>query len=152
MYSYIFFFKLIYFIFGCIGSSLLRAGFLQLWCVGFLQLWRAGTTLRCGARASHCCDFSCCRARVLGAWASAVVAGGLQSAGSVVVAHGLSCSLACGIFPCPCIGRQILNHCATREALYIFFYAISHEIGSVLNLISQQLILYIKLYQSLIFP
>ena len=36
--------------------------------------------------------------------------------GSVVVAHGLSCSAACGIFPdhgsnpCPCISRQILNH------------------------------------------
>ena len=22
----------------------------------------------------------------------------------------------------PCIGRQILNHCATREALFIYFY------------------------------
>ena len=30
---------------------------------------------------------------------SAVVARGPQSAGSVVVAHGLSCSAACGIFP-----------------------------------------------------
>ena len=35
--------------------------------------------------------------------------------------HGLSCSVACGIFPeqgsnpCPCMGRRILNHCATRE-------------------------------------
>ena len=42
--------------------------------------------------------------------------------GSVVVARGLSCSVACGIFPdqglnpCPCIGRQILIHCAPREA------------------------------------
>ena len=31
--------------------------------------------------------------------ASIVLAPGLQSTGSVVVAHGLSCSLACGIFP-----------------------------------------------------
>ena len=37
------------------------------------------------------------------------------------MAHGPSCSAACGIFPDqgsnpgPCIGRQILNHCATRE-------------------------------------
>ena len=30
---------------------------------------------------------------------SGVVACGLQSTGSVVVAHGLSCSAACGIFP-----------------------------------------------------
>ena len=46
---------------------------------------------------------------------------GSRRAGSVVVAHGLSCSTACGIFldqgstRVPCIGRQILNHCATRE-------------------------------------
>ena len=52
---------------------------------------------------------------------SVVVARGLQSAGSVVVVYGLSCSMACGIFPdqgsnpCPRIGRWILNHCATRE-------------------------------------
>ena len=32
-------------------------------------------------------------------WASAVVAPGLQRAGSVVVARGLTCSVACGIFP-----------------------------------------------------
>ena len=37
------------------------------------------------------------------------------------MAHGFSCSAACGIFPdqgsnrVPCIGRRILNHCATRE-------------------------------------
>ena len=75
------------FIFGCVGSSLLRAG--------FLELRREGTTLCCSARASHCGGFSCCRARALGPQAS------------VVVAHGLSCSAACRIFldqgsnPCP---------------------------------------------------
>ena len=36
-----------------------------------------GYTLRCGARASHCCGFSCCGARALGARASVVVARGL---------------------------------------------------------------------------
>ena len=46
------FFFLVYlfiylFIFGCVGSSFL--------CEGFLQLWRAGATLHRGARASHCC-------------------------------------------------------------------------------------------------
>ena len=46
------------------------------------------------------------------------------------MAHGLSCSTACGIFPdqgsnpCPCIGRRILNHCATREAPKLFFYRV----------------------------
>ena len=48
---------------------------------------------------------------------------GSRHAGSVIVAHGPSCSAARGIFPdqglnprVPCIGRQTLNHCATREA------------------------------------
>ena len=36
-----------------------------------------GVTLRCGARASHCGGFSCCRARALGTQASVVVARGL---------------------------------------------------------------------------
>ena len=49
-----------------------------------------------------------------------------RRAGSVIVAHRPSCSAACGILPdqgsnpCPCIGRQTLNHCATREALTIW--------------------------------
>ena len=55
--------------------------------------------------------------------ASVVMAGGLQSTGSVVVAHGLSCSAACGTRASrtrarthvPCIGRRIPNHCTTRE-------------------------------------
>ena len=42
------------FIFGCIGSSLLYAG--------FLQLHRTGATLCCGAKASYCG----CGARALG--------------------------------------------------------------------------------------
>jgi len=45
-----------------------------------------GLLSRCGAGASYCGGFSC-DARPLGAWAS------------VVVAHGLSCPMACGIFP-----------------------------------------------------
>ena len=43
------------FIFGCVGSSFLSEG--------FLQLWRAGATLRRGARASHYRDLSCCGAQ-----------------------------------------------------------------------------------------
>ena len=78
-----FFNKFIYlFIFGCVGSSLLHAG--------FLQLWRAGATLCCGARASHCGGFSCCEARALGIRASVVVACGLSSCGSLAVECRLS--------------------------------------------------------------
>ena len=63
---------------GCVGSSLLRGG--------FLQLLRAGATLCSGARASHCGGFSCWGAQAPGAPAS------------VVVVQRLSCSAACGIF------------------------------------------------------
>ena len=50
--------------------------------------------LRCGAQASHCGGPSRSGARALGTWASAAVA------------HGLSCSTACGILP-----DQGLNPC-----------------------------------------
>ena len=43
------------FIFGCVGSSFL--------CEGFLQLQRAGATLHRGARASHYRALSCCEAQ-----------------------------------------------------------------------------------------
>ena len=72
------FIYLFIFIFGCVGSSFL--------CEGFLQLWRAGATLHCSARASHYHGLS-------------LRSTGSRRAGSVVVAHGPSCFTACGIFP-----------------------------------------------------
>ena len=74
-----------------------------------------------------CCseDFSLVLGGVLssrGARAS-VAAPGLSSSGSVVVALGLGCCTACGIFPDQgsnrvlCIGRQILYHWAAGETL-----------------------------------
>ena len=56
MYVFIYLFT-----FGCVGPSLLLAG--------FLWLRRAGATLHCGAQASHCGGYTC-----RGAWAL----GGLQ--------------------------------------------------------------------------
>ena len=56
-YQDFFFFKLfIYlFIYGCVWSSFL--------CEGFLQLRQAGATLHRGARASHYRSLSCCEAQ-----------------------------------------------------------------------------------------
>ena len=68
-----------FFIFGCVGSSFL--------CEGFLQLQQAGTALHRGARASHYRSLSFLQST------------SSKRAGSVVVAHGPSCSTACGIFP-----------------------------------------------------
>ena len=70
---------------GCIGSSLLRAG--------FLRLRRAGATLRGSVWASHCGGFSCYRAWALGVQASVVVACGLSSCGSWALERRLS---SCG--------------------------------------------------------
>ena len=69
----------------CIGSLLL--------CAGFLYLQRAGATLHCSARASHCGGFSCCRARARGVQASVVVAHGLSSHGTWALEHRFS---SCG--------------------------------------------------------
>ena len=75
---------------------------LGLWCCS----WAFSS---CSVWASHCNGFSCCRAQALG------------HAGSVVVVHGLSCPVACGIFLdqwlnlCLLHWQWILNHWTTRE-------------------------------------
>ena len=69
----------ILFIYGCVGSSFL--------CEGLLQLWQAGATLHRGAR-----GLSLSRPLLLRSTGS-------RRAGSVAVAHGPSCSAACGILP-----------------------------------------------------
>ena len=102
-----FFFFLIYylfiiFIFGCVGSSFL--------CEGFLQLRRVGATLHRGAWASHYRGLSCC-----GAEAPDAQAQQLWLTGPVAPRH-VGSSQARARTRVPCIGRQILNHCATREA------------------------------------
>ena len=81
----ILFFKKIFSIFGCVGSSLLH--------VGFLWLQRAGAILHWGAQASHCGGLSHCRAWALGAWASVVAARRLSSCGSRALERRLS---SCG--------------------------------------------------------
>ena len=53
---------------GYAGSSLLRAGFLEL-------SW-AGSTLRCREQISHCSGFNWCRAQALGTWLVVVAAWG----------------------------------------------------------------------------
>ena len=87
-------------------------------------MWRVGATLHRGARASHSRGLSCCRST------------GSRRAGSVVVAHRLSCSAAFGIFPdqgpnpCPLhwqADSQPLRHQGTpllklKKKLFYFIY------------------------------
>ena len=74
------------FIFGCVGSSFL--------CEGFSLVAASG-----GHSSSWCAGLSLLRPLLL--WST-----GSRCAGSVVVAHGPSCSAACGNFP-----DQGLNPC-----------------------------------------
>ena len=90
------------FIFGCVGSLFL--------CEGFLQLRWAGATLHCGAQASHCRGLSRC-----GAQAPDSQAQWLWLT-SLVVSRHVGSSQTRAQTRVPCIGRQILNHGATREA------------------------------------
>ena len=75
------------FTYGCVGSSFL--------CEGFLQFVASG-----GHSSSQCAGLSLSRPLLLRST-------GFRCAGSVIVAHGPSCSAACGIFwdqgsnPCP---------------------------------------------------
>ena len=63
-----------------------------MWAVSCGREW--GLLSSCSAQASHCSGFSSCRARAL------------DTRASIVVVHGLSCSVACEIFP-----GQGLNLC-----------------------------------------
>ena len=109
--AFFFFFNfliLFIFIFGCVGSSSL--------CEGFLQLRQAGATLHRGARA------------LPPSWPLLLRSTGSRCAGSAVVAHGPSCSAARGIFPdrgpnpCPLhwqADSQPLRHLGSPKS-YVF--------------------------------
>lgn len=83
--------------FGCTGpSSPLHKGFLM-----SSHVEPGTSTLRFSAQATHYRGF-CCRTQA-----------------SIVAAHGIGCSHSMWNFPGPgiepCIGKQILFHCTTRE-------------------------------------
>ena len=95
------------FIFSCVGSLFL--------CEGFLQLRRAGATLHSGVRASRCRGLSCCGAQAPDAQAPDAQAQQLWLMGPVAP-HNVGSSQTRARTHVLCIGRQILNHCTTREA------------------------------------
>ena len=84
-------------------------------CEGLLQLWQAGATPHRSARASHCRGLSCC-----GAQAPDAQAQPLWPTGPAAPRH-MGSSQTRARTRVPCIGRQILNHCATREAPFFCF-------------------------------
>ena len=115
LFIYLFIYLWLHWVFiAAHGLSLVAVsgGYSLLWCTGFSLRW----LLLLRSMGSRRTGFSSCGAR-----ASVVVTRGLWSTGSVVAAHGISCSVACGIFPdqssnpCPLHWQAILNHCTTRE-------------------------------------
>ena len=96
--------------------------------VGSLYLRGVRATLCRGAQASCCSGFSCRGARALGALSLVVAACGPWRVGTVAVAHRLSCSLACGIFPdqgsnpCPLcweVGSYPLSHKGSPVFIFV---------------------------------
>ena len=71
--------------------------FVDTW--AFLELWRAGATLYLRYTGFVLRGLLLLQSMGSGARASVFVSRELSGVGSVVVAHGLSCTVACGIFP-----------------------------------------------------
>ena len=76
----------------------------------------SGVTLHRSARASHYCGLSCCRAQAPDAQAQQLWLTGL------VAPRHVGSSQTRARTPVPCIGRQTLNHYATREAPISFLF------------------------------
>ena len=110
-----FFFKVFVhlFIYGCVGSSLLHEG--------PLQLRQVGTTPHRGARASHYHGLSRC-----GAQAPVAQAQQLWPTGPATPRH-VGSSQTRARTRAPCIGRRTLNHCATREAPICIIFNFFHQ-------------------------
>ena len=102
-------------LFSCAGSSLL--------CTGVLWSWWVGTTPRCGAWASRCGGFSCCRAQAIGTQASAVGAPRPSSCGSCAeLLHGMWNLPGPGIKPVsPELTGQFLSTVPPGKSSAVYF-------------------------------
>ena len=130
------------FTFGHAGSLLL--------CRLFSSCDERGLLSSCDERASHCGDFllwsSGSRAHKLQQlWhlGSGIVVPGLQSTGSAVTVHRLSCSLAHGIFPSQgsnlClrhwqVDSLLLCHQGSPNFFFYYFYLLSHSLNGSPNI------------------
>ena len=113
------FILLFYFIFfGCIGLHCCAWAFLWLWRAGFSLLW----FLLLRSMGSRHVGFRSC-----GTWAQQLWVTGSRAQAQQLWRTGLPAPRHVGSSRTrarthvPCIGRQILNHCATREATFQSF-------------------------------
>ena len=83
-------------------------------CVGLSLVAASRAFSGCGAWASHCAGFSCCRAQALGPWTSVVAARGLSSGSPRALEHsvngcGAQASLLCGMWGLPGLGIEPMS-------------------------------------------
>ena len=111
--------RIFFFFFGCVGSSLLRIGlslvaasrgYSSMWCTGFSLWW----LLLLQSTGSRRVRFSSCGSRALQRRL-----GSCGSRAGLVSPRHVESSRTRARTGVPCIGRQILNHCATRERILI---------------------------------
>ena len=108
LFIYLFIYLFIHsFIFGCVGSSFP--------CEDSLQLQQVGATLHRNALASHYHGLSCCGAQAPDAQAQQLWLTGPAAPRPVGSSQTRARTRV------PCIGRQTLNHCATKEAPEMLF-------------------------------
>ena len=109
VFCFVFYFWLHWvFVAACrLSLVVVSRGYSSLWCAGFSLWW----LLLLRSTGSWCAGFSSC-----GTWAQFLWRMGL------VAPQHLGSSRTRARIRVPCIGRQILNHCATREALFCFFF------------------------------
>ena len=106
-------------------------------CTGFCSSWsKQGLLSSCGAQASHCGVFSCCGAQTLGcAVFSSCGSWVLEHWLSSTCVHGLSCSVARGIFPDQgsnlCLLHWQVDSTATRKAPPFFGYSSVQSLSCV---------------------
>ena len=119
------------------GLSLVVAsrGCSSLWCAGFSLRW----LLLLPSTGSRRTGFSSCGMGAQQLWYTGLVAP--QHVGS---------SRTKARICVPCNGRQILNHCATREALLKYFEAILLHAEKVLIIVSSCIILFINIKRNII--
>ena len=102
------------------GLSLVASnrGYSSLWCAGFSLQW----LILLQSTGSRCAGFSSC-----GMWAQELWHSGSRMQAQQLWCKGLVAPQHVGSSQTrartrvPCIGRWILNHCTTREALLSFF-------------------------------
>ena len=106
-------------------------GYSLLWCVGFSLQW----LLLLRSTVSRSTGFSSCGTRAQQLWlvGSRAQAQQLWCTGLVAPRH-VGSSWARARTCVPCIGRRILNHCATREVLIVVLICISLIISNVEHL------------------